>query len=750
MGKTANYNLPYPENTDKANVPQDLKNLAEQAEAALDKKVNKEDGKRLITNTEAEKLAGLSNYDDTKLQETLTNQDRKIEELEEELETLYGDFEPNTVSGEVATINDGVDNSRVEVQGDGNSYQDTREGYQLLPIPDIEEKTVNGVTYSIKNGVLTLNGTSTSGFDIWISGTSKVPTMSLSSGEYTFCATDIKGTFKGTVGKYIRDTVTGTNIIDGNLLGFFAKRTLESDFPSTSSYIFVANGSVFTNYSCSLMLLKGTYTESTLPPYEQYGSMPSTEFKSDIEVIDMVNNFDISKITEGKSLSSGNVSNNSTVSNLSDYMPVRANKTYNFAYEFTELLNTSVRSYCLYDSNKTFIKGSDYNPATKKYQITPTQDGYIRFSYDINCKDIMFYEGTDDKPYLPYGSIGLLQRGKNYFDLKDKVTDYNCSGILVTTNKNRIKYNGTNTTGDSINPNKWEFAPLKYELPAGDYIFTLKKISGSYNKNGKTDAMYIRDKDKNEIKNLSTFSYFIENNHQVKFTNPKTQTILFQHYCNAEISFDNFEFEIQIEKDNGNATEIVEPISNLIPIDLQGNTLAKVGDIKDLLNIGLDGSVSIEKETGRDNLENATWTSAKSNDGTNKNRYHTNYLANKIKANTKVLCDKFIGATNYGYLFVDNYITNTPSASISCYIEDIQTLENWNAWFKENGLDILYPLAKSETINLPSIKPITLFEGTNNFELVTNLDTTLAVNYRVSNNKRLKALESALVSLGGI
>ena len=141
MGKTAKYNLPYPENTDKANVPQDLKNLAEQAEAALDKKVNKEDGKRLITNTEAEKLAGLSNYDDTKLQERLTNQEKKIEELEEELETLYGDFEPNTVSGEIATINDGVDNSRVEVQGDGNSYQETTEGYQAVDDSSIRNYT---------------------------------------------------------------------------------------------------------------------------------------------------------------------------------------------------------------------------------------------------------------------------------------------------------------------------------------------------------------------------------------------------------------------------------------------------------------------------------------------------------------------------------------------------------------------------------------------------------------------------------
>ena len=60
-----------------------------------------------------------------------------------------------------------------------------------------------------------------------------------------------------------------------------------------------------------------------------------------------------------------------------------------------------------------------------------------------------------------------------------------------------------------------------------------------------------------------------------------------------------------------------------------------------------------------------------------------------------------------------------------------------------------YQLATPQTIPLPSIEPITLFEGTNVFELITNLGTTLAVTYKVSNKSRLEALENAILSLGG-
>ena len=180
MGRTAKYNLPYPESTDKANVPQDLKNLAEQTETALDKKVNAEDGKRLITNTEAEKLAGLSNYDDTELKEQLTNQEKEIEELEEQNKQLLKDHKPipfNAVSSHLVdtgelpmpiSINGGIEQNGepsienpVEVKGVSGHYDNVVSNKNELN-PTLQTTTLNGITCTRNDDkTYTLNGTAT-------------------------------------------------------------------------------------------------------------------------------------------------------------------------------------------------------------------------------------------------------------------------------------------------------------------------------------------------------------------------------------------------------------------------------------------------------------------------------------------------------------------------------------------------------------------------------------------------------------
>ena len=44
--------------------------------------------------------------------------------------------------------------------------------------------------------------------------------------------------------------------------------------------IYIAEGVTFNNYDLQWMIVEGTYTEETLPSYEQYGAMPSMEFQS--------------------------------------------------------------------------------------------------------------------------------------------------------------------------------------------------------------------------------------------------------------------------------------------------------------------------------------------------------------------------------------------------------------------------------------------------------------------------------------
>ena len=765
MGRTAKYNLPYPENTDKANVPQDLKNLAEQTETALDKKVNTEDGKRLITNTEAEKLAGLSNYDDTGLKEQLTNQEKKIEELEEELETLYGDFEPNTVSGEVATITDGVKKSRVEVIGDGASYQETSEA-SINICPDTIEYWESGDYNNVSGGKDQYTSR------IRLKELLKVTPSAEYYFNHNFVSTEtvalnfvLRGYDKDK--KYIENigavSNNSTKQISSNVeyigIGLYNTKNLDNEVWETYQGIFESG-------ALKPFICLNSETDKKYVPYSV--NMPSTEFPSDIEVIEAYNKVDFSdKVYDGQnfygvlhtyyddgSFELDGTATSSSTHRISNIMnkPLKANTTYTIFVEFLSGSVDSNFSHIIQNTDtNTQIAGVSTNKSIV-YQFTPTEDienwcyGIYHGASKIFSKlklRIMVVKGKfsniSDLLYLPYGHIGLVQRTDNIlqnFDL-----DYEHAGMKVNIEKGyKFKVKGTSTAGwVNLHPAK------EMKLPKGTILtFSAKNVE----------------------KPLYVYAHidFADgtNDNYVQIGSPKKTITLAKDMKSYYLYLSNiptniateYEFEIQMQYGE-NATEIVEPKQNLIPINLNGNTLAKVGDIKDLLNIGLDGSVSIKKNT------NEYIFTGKENYGLGKNGKGLYYIPCGVSFtdnNSKIAYMNYlkhnenmwnVAEKEDIFKFSDNNL-----ALLNLMTVEHDTAEGLKAWLQEkynNGvpMKILYS-ANARTIQLPSISPIKLFEGTNNFELVTNLDTTLAVNYRISNNKRLKALESAILSLGGI
>ena len=73
--------------------------------------------------------------------------------------------------------------------GDGGSVAVKVTGANMLYLPDIEERTVNGVTYSVKNGVIKIKGTST-GSTVWLSQGE----IKLFVGTWLFNPNPVKGT----------------------------------------------------------------------------------------------------------------------------------------------------------------------------------------------------------------------------------------------------------------------------------------------------------------------------------------------------------------------------------------------------------------------------------------------------------------------------------------------------------------------------------------------------------------------------
>ena len=182
----------------------------------------------------------------------------------------------------------------------------------------------------------------------------------------------------------------------------------------------------------------------------------------------------------------------------------------------------------------------------------------------------------------------------------------------------------------------------------------------------------------------------------------------------------------------------IEP--KTIPINLNGNSIAKVGKIKDILKIGVDGSVSITKKISDKFALTSSlgWSMYTLGDGQlgfafqQKGMYipetakEASVLCNMLKSSTP----SEIWANDISGIALLNGVA-TATMRLKIKGNPYTTIAEFKAFLDTVDMYVYYRLAEEyyETINLPSIKPIELFEGTNVFELVTNLGTTLSVTY---------------------
>lgn len=116
------------------------------------------------------------------------------------------------------------------------------------------------------------------------------------------------------------------------------------------------------------------------------------------------NLFNNNASVEGAIDSAGNI-NSSTLSKVTSYIPVKAGQQYKFSYNYETLANEAFRSYCFYDSNKTFYNFIAYDPLNKIITINPTKDGYVRIGYDKNCYNLQLEEGSIATDYINYQTI---------------------------------------------------------------------------------------------------------------------------------------------------------------------------------------------------------------------------------------------------------------------------------------------------------------------------------------------------------
>ena len=148
-------------------------------------------------------------------------------------------------------------------------------------------------------------------------------------------------------------------------------------------------GLIFNNYN--IMIEEGTVATFYVP-YNSLG------FKDEGK-----NLFNIDTIIENLYINPQNGDRgNSSFTNTSDYIPINANEKYVITYDYTSLLSENARAVCFFDKNKNYVNGKTYSVPSKKVDVSSDFDGYVVFSYDKNCTDIMFSKEEQSIQYEPY------------------------------------------------------------------------------------------------------------------------------------------------------------------------------------------------------------------------------------------------------------------------------------------------------------------------------------------------------------
>lgn len=413
----------------------------------------------------------------------------------------------------------------------GGSKQATRSGKNKLNFKNIDSTLAQSVTYSIKEGIITLDGTASGLLNIY-SETFEVT----ETGQYTLS--------KNTGGIFDIGTGTSTPSIliqqkqtDGS---FSTVQGTELSGKSTSNSItfklekgtyrlriFTAVGNSLNNFSWKPQLENGTEATS----YEEYGVSPSPDFPSEIknvgksynlaytdwaeEFVNIVNDQSKAKIKEENGITFLHYLASTGYHNYDEihFFPqieYKENTTYSFEFDLRAEVKY-VENICIeYTDGSserlgmtnganiwTHFRFSSNPNKTVKYLRPKYNDG----STDINVNTIQIIESPLFKPYNPYNQkqINIEVNNDNSFDI-DKI--------------HRGYYDESRYLKDSLSTNSCgQLFEIKH-----DTIIRIKNISDSSWK----ACCFVYDENMNKLESIwwgDTLKSGIESSKKINYKN---------------------------------------------------------------------------------------------------------------------------------------------------------------------------------------------------------------------------------------
>lgn len=386
----------YPSNYDEvADVPMDMKKMAESIDKQLDSKVDKVEGKGLstndFTNEDKDKLDGLSNYDDSEIKQDIadiqgknTEQDELIAKLKDNMFNLIAEGTSINVqdasnlpaklevSGGVRQDGTPTPDSPVEVEAVGDNVN-------LFDKDNADKKNIY-INYSTKKIITSGNATS-------------IILKCLPNKTYTISRTKILASdfVVGVSNEYPENNTTLTSNVNGN-----GKLNVSITTSDSDNYLIVYCRWGNIEYTIDEILNTIKIEEgSVATSYSPYG-MGSVEInKVNKNWFDKKSNI----LSQRYFGTSGQIETSTATDAFlqEKYIPVFSNIKLTFS-------NAIYIRVCEYDKNKNFIKITNSNTQNKITVECTNETKFIRVSFNGSIDDFQIELGEAETDYVSHES----------------------------------------------------------------------------------------------------------------------------------------------------------------------------------------------------------------------------------------------------------------------------------------------------------------------------------------------------------
>lgn len=327
----------------------------------------------------------------------------------------------------------------------GGHKQETRSGYNFWK--PFTSQTKNGVTLTVKDdGSYVLSGTATQTTSFYVNG------LNYDAADYTIAL------FNSTA---ISNEAFYVQVEHENGLlkqAFLTTNTIKSSTTGKINALSIVIPADLTlnNFTFKPMLLKGIYTANTMPRFEQYGTMPSTDYPSEIKTVGSnVQLFDKDNVNKLNGVPDVSSITSNTVAK-SFYVQAKPNTTYTVSRKIIGSRFVVGTTANLPAVGETIIDRKVNNEGSSITLTTSKNVNYLVVYYLYNSSEneeeildnIKIEKGSVATPWSAYrtGSAEMDVANENLFN---KNNTNNFLNGLGPDNSGKIQAVSTNTSGSN-------------------------------------------------------------------------------------------------------------------------------------------------------------------------------------------------------------------------------------------------------------------------------------------------------------